>query len=148
MNRSFVWLLLSGDMAAISRRLGIGMLARGLVQAKVNKSQRSADLVMMIEVPLVDHARALPPPGRGPMQRNRPSKDALQIEGPLGVLLLALGRADRRVPKSDRQPPNFCHHVKRHEEIKKDGQNDALAASSDKSSMTPDLFRSATSHSR
>jgi len=55
MKRSFVWSLLSGDMAATARGLGIGKVARGPVQAKVNKSQRSADLAM-IEVPLVDHA--------------------------------------------------------------------------------------------
>src|SRR5260221_5248278 len=122
MHRSFAWLLLSGDMAAISRPLGIGVLPRGPVQAKVNKGQRPADLAM-IEVPLVDHARALPPPGRGPMHRNPPSKDAQQIEGPLGVLPLALVGADRRVSKSDRQPANFSHHVKWREEIKKDGQN-------------------------
>src|SRR5258708_36507766 len=105
MHRSFAWLFLSGDMAAISSPFGIGVLPRGPVQAKVNESQRSAHLAM-IEVPLVDHARALPPPSRGPMHRNnRPSKYALQIEGPIGVLLLALVRADRRVAKSDRHPP-------------------------------------------
>src|SRR5258708_29298912 len=123
-------------MAAISRPLGIGVLPRGPVQAKVNKSQRSADLAM-IEVPLVDHARALPPPGRGPMHRNPPSKDAQQIEGPLGVLPLALVGADRRVSKSDRQPANFSHHVKWREEIKKDGQNVRFSAQRARRSPAP-----------
>ncbi len=67
------------------------------------------------------------------MHRNLPSKDAQQIQGPLGVLPLAPVGADRRVSRSDRQPANFSHHVKWREEIKKDGQNVGFSGQRDRS---------------
>lgn len=72
----------------------------GRTEVKVNESERSANLAMLV-VTLEDDMGAVPPSGRRPMQRDAPSKDSKQIERPLGMLLFTLVAMNRRIPKRD-----------------------------------------------